>query len=279
MLRALGSQLGGRGAAVIGSVADAHRAAAAGLRVVGCCAPPLGDVSLAGSALRSALRGPRQFGTVTVAGVRALDAARIAGLRAEPMAELLPDPLAPLCRDELRAAWGVGAGEAACVLLANPAAACDARAALDIAGRTALLGGPVVLVVHPDSGNMAHARRLASAAGGAWRIAVDARADEPELLSAAADAFLAAGMRAPADAVAVPPRGFAAIMSSLARGARPALAAAESLGIRLALRAGATVIAAEGTPGADAVDAERRFDPRRPNVAARALRSAFDRRS
>lgn len=278
MLRLVAAELGGRGASVIGSVADAQRAAEAGVRVVGCCAPPLGSVAFAGSALRSALGGPRQFGTVLVAGARAVEAARAAGLRAEPLPEHLPEPLAPLGREELRAAWGVEDGESACVLLGNPASACDARAALDIAGRTALLGGPVVLVAHPDSGNMAHARRLASAAGGAWRIALDARADEPELLARAADAFLAVGMRAPGDAERVPPRGLAAALSVLARGCRPMPASTESLGVRLALRAGAAVIAADGTPGAEQVAADRRFDPRRPNVAARALRAAFDAR-
>jgi hypothetical protein len=278
MLRLLAAELGGRGAAVIGSVADAHRAAAAGVRVVGCCAPPLGSVAFAGSALRSALGGPRQFGTVVVAGARAVEAAPAAGLRAEPLPEHLPEPLAPIAREELRAAWGVAEGESACVLLANPASACDARTALDIAGRTALLGGPVVLVVHPDSGSMSHARRLASAAGGAWRIALDARADEPELLSRAADAFLAVGLRAPADAERMPPRGLAAALSALARGGRPAPASAESIAVRLALRAGAAVVAADGTPGAEQVAADRRFDPRRPNVAARALRAAFDAR-
>lgn len=276
LLRRLAAVLAGRGATVIGSTADAHRAAAAGIRVVGCCAPPLGSVALAGSALRDALGGPRQFGTVLVAGARAAEAARAAGLRAEPLPEELPAPLAPLPRAELRAAWGVADGESACVLLANPGPACDARAALDIAGRTALLGGPVVLVVHPNSGNMAHARRLASAAGGAWRLAVDARADEPECLARAADAFLAVGMRAPADAERAAPRGLAAVMSFLSRGGRPDPAAPEPAGIRLALRAGAAVVAAEGTPGSEAVAAERRFDPRRPNVAARALRLAFD---
>ncbi|MFM7799144.1 MAG: hypothetical protein ACKPBA_09225 [Planctomycetota bacterium] len=269
-LRALASVLGGRPVAVIGTGADAERAASAGLTVLRSFQPPLGRVSLSGSALRRAGFGGRRFGTVIAAGARAAEAVRALGMRPEPMPDALPEPLAPLAAAGLRKEWGVRDGECACLLLASPASACDARAALDVAGRAAILGRPIVLVVHPDAGNAGQAAQLASAAGGAWRIAFDERAEEPELLASGVAAALAFDRRLPIESVGTPARGVAGAFAAFVRGARPPIEPGDPIAIRLAVRAGLPAISC-GTAGDAFVPDACRFDPRRPSAAARAL--------
>jgi len=274
-LRALAASLGGRPVAVIGTAADAERAVDAGLAVLRSFQPPLGNVSLSGSALRQAGFGGRRFGAVPALGPRAVDAVRALGMRPEPAGDALPRPLAPLGRAELRKAWGVAAHESACVLLASPAASCDARAALDVTGRAAILGRPIVLVLHPDAGNLALAGRLSGAAGGAWRIAFDERVEEPELLAHAADAALAVERRAPLDSVGAPVRGIAAAFAAFARGLPSPKVPGDPIGVQLAVRAGLAVVSC-GSAGEGFVPESCRFDPRRPNAAARELRARID---
>lgn len=269
-LRALASVLGGRPVAVIGTAADAERAACAGLAVLRSFQPPLGRVSLSGSALRRAGFGGRRFGTVVAVGARAAEAVRSLGMRPESMADALPGPLEPLAAAGLRRDWGLRDGESACLLLASPASACDARAALDVAGRAAILGRPIVLVVHPDAGNAEQAGQLASAAGGAWRIAFDERAEEPELLASGVAAALAFDRRAPIESVGTPSRGAVAAFAAFVRGVRPPVEPGDPIAVRLALRAGLPVISC-GTAGDALVPEDCRFDPRRPSAAARAL--------
>ena len=247
-LRAAAQSLQGAPVAVIGTLADAERAAALGLRVVASCAPPLGDVALARRQLLEALGGTRRIGAIRAYGARAAEAARVCGIRAEAVPDPLPPPLAPDDAAAAREAWGAGPGDLALLLLALPPLAGDARLALDVAGRAAMLGGRVVLVVHPAAGAVWHARRFADAAGDAWWLATDARAEEPELLAGAIDVALA-------------------VPSSPGPAGHP-------MGIELALRAGVPVVASEDAPGAQLVDPARRFDRRRPNVAAKLLRAA-----
>ncbi len=200
-LRSIAARLAGRPAGIIGTAAEARRAASFGVNVGSSCLPPLGAMVLSGSALRLAFGRLPSDGSLLTFGLRAHEAARLLGVspafgtRAAALDDALPDPIDPLPRDELRAAWGVDASERVCILLASPAASCDARMALDIAGRTSMLGHPVVLVVHPSSPGAARAERLASAAGGAWRLAFDARVDDPELLASAADVAIAIDLR------------------------------------------------------------------------------------
>ena len=163
-LRAAAQALQGAPVVVIGTLADAERAAALGLRVASSCAPPLGDVARARRPILEALGGPRRFGPIRAYGARAFEAARACGLRVDAVRDPLPPPLAP---DEVAAAresWGAGPRDLALLLLAAPPLAGDARLALDIAGRAAMLGGRVVLVVHPGAGAVWHARRFADAA-------------------------------------------------------------------------------------------------------------------
>lgn len=247
-LRAAAAALAGRPVAVVGTLPDAERAAGCGLRVVACCAPPLGEVARARESLLEAVGGPRPFGTIVAHGERAIAAARLCGIRTEPARDPPPAPLAALEPGPVRESWGVGPGDLAVALLALPVLAGDARLALDIAARAAMLGGRVVLVVHPDAGAVGHARRFADAAGGAWCMVTDERAEEPELLAAAADAALAV----PTDPG---PSG-------------------DDLGVALSLRAGLPVVASLDAPGAALVGDAFRFDRRRPNVAARLLRDA-----
>ena len=275
-LRALAASLAGRPVAVIGTAAEAGHAAGAGLSVLRSFQPPLGRVSLSGSALRLAGFGGRRFGAVLALGTRAEEAVRSLGMRPDAMPEVLPPPLAPLRRDALREEWGVRAGEAACLLLASPPAACDARVALDIAGRAAILGRPVVLVVHPDSANAAQAEQLARSAGNAWRIAFDERAEEPELLAAAVDAAIAIDRRPPLGTTGTPTHGVAAAFAAFARGVRAPAVAGDPIAVRLAVRAGVPVVSC-GTAGDEFVPPDCRIDPRRPNSAARALFAAIKR--
>jgi hypothetical protein len=247
-LRAAAAALAGRPVAVVGTLPDAERASACGLRVAACCAPPLGSVRLGRRAFLRAVGGPRPYGTLFAVGGRAEEAVRLAGIRAAELALALPDPLRPLDRRSVRADWGVSEGDVVCLALGAPPSAVDARKVLDIAGRAAYLGGPVVVVAHPDSAGIGHAMRFANAAGDAWRLVVDDRADEPELLARAVD-------------VAV------AVQSGRGPDGDPMV-------LQAALRAGVPVVAAEDVPGAGDLHPGRRFDPRRPNVAARQLRDA-----
>lgn len=247
-LRSAAAALGGRGVAVIGTVLDAELAAACGLRVVASCAPPLGSVRLARRSMLTAIGGPRPFGTLAAVGPRAEEVVRVAGIRRDLLRMELPAPIAPLPRDDVRAEWGVAPGDTVCLLVAAPVAAGDARKALDIAGRASYLGGPVVVVAHPGSARIGHADRFADAAGDAWRLVLDERAAEPELLASAADAGLA--VRA-------------------AEGPEP-----DEMAIAVATRAGLPVVAADDVQGADGLAPDRRFDPCRPNVAAQLIRAA-----
>jgi hypothetical protein len=246
-LRAAAAAMQGRPVAVIGTAPDAERAASMGLCVAAACAPPLGEVARARRQILEAVGGPRRFGAVRAYGPRAAEAARACGIRIDDAPDPLPAPLAPLDAGAVRDSWGAGPRDVALLLLALPPVTGDARLALDIAGRAAMLGGRVVLVVHPGSGGVAHARRFADAVGDAWCLVTDERAEEPELLGGAVDA-----------AIAVPtvtgPRG-------------------DRLCLELALRAGLPVVASEDAPGAEAIGAVRRFDRRRPNVGAQLLRA------
>ena len=269
-LRALAEVLAGRPVAVIGTGADAARAVDAGLAVLRSFQPPLGRVGLSGSALRLAGFGGRRFGAVIALGPRAEEAARALGMRPEAMPDALPAALAPLGRAALHEEWGVRAGEAACMLIASPPAACDARLALDIAGRAAILGRPIVLVVHPDAANAAQAEQLARAAGGAWRIAFDERAEEPELLAEGVAAAIGIDRRPPLGSTGTPAHGLAAAFAAFARGVRAPAVAGDPIAVRIALRAGLPVVSC-GTAGDAFVPEPCRIDPRRPNAAARAL--------
>ena len=281
-LRSIAARLAGRPAGIIGTAAEARRAASFGVNVGSSCLPPLGAMVLAGSALRRAFGRLPSDGSLLTFGLRAHESARLLGVspafgtRAVALDDALPDPIDPLPRDELRAAWGVDASERVCILLASPAASCDARMALDIAGRTSMLGHPVVLVVHPSSPGAARAERLASAAGGAWRLAFDARVDDPELLASAADVAIAIDLRIGRGGPGATGRdsGISAFALAFARGITAMIPDGDSWGVRLATRAGIPVVVASNTPAAsmtDMVPAERVFDPRRPNVAAVAL--------
>ena len=247
-LRAAAQALQGAPVVVIGTLADAERAAALGLRVASSCAPPLGDVARARRPILEALGGPRRFGPIRAYGARAFEAARACGLRVDAVRDPLPPPLAP---DEVAAAresWGAGPRDLALLLLAAPPLAGDARLALDIAGRAAMLGGRVVLVVHPGAGAVWHARRFADAARDAWWLATDPRAEEPELLAGAVDVALA-----------------------LPSSPGPS---GDAIGVELAVRAGVPVVASDDAPGAALVGPASRFDRRRPNVGAQLLRAA-----
>lgn len=269
-LRALAEVLAGRPVAIIGTGADAARAVDAGLSVLRSFQPPLGRVSLSGSALRRAGFGGRRFGAVMALGPRAEEAVRVLGMRPEAMPDALPSALRPVDPVALREAWGLRSGEAACLLIASPPAACDARVALDMAGRAAILGRPVVLVVHPDSANAAQAEQLARAAGGAWRIAFDERVEEPEWVAGAVDVAIAVDRRAPLGATELPTRGLAATFAAFVRGVRAPAVAGDPIAVRLAVRAGLPVVSC-GTAGDEFVPGECRIDPRRPNAVARAL--------
>ena len=182
-----------------------------------------------------------------------------------------------LPRTALRESWGVRDGECVVLLVASPAAACDARAALDVVGRTAIAGGPVALVVHPSAGELPRAQALAAAEDGAWRLVLDERAEEPELLSGAVDAALVVERRmGPVPAA----RGASGFLAAFVRGGAAPHVLGDALGARLAVRAGIPTVVAAGTAAASVVAPECVFDPRRPNVGARllqAIRSAASR--
>lgn len=270
-LRALAAQLGGAPACVIGTEPEAQRARDAGIAVLRSIALPLGSVPLSGRVLRRAFPSVRPGARTLAVGPRAADAARALGAEPFDAADCDPSAVAPLGRDGLRAAWGAAANAAACLLLASPAGSADAHAALDVAGRAAILGRPIVLVVHPGAAGVDRALRLSSAAGGAWRIAIDARADDPELLAGALDAAIGIDVRrGPGPA---PSRGFTAGAAAFARGCAAAAPAGDPLGARLAARAGIPTVAAACSAAArsGAVPEERRFEVRRPNEGARLL--------
>lgn len=286
-LRAVAEELQGRAAGVVGREPEATRAVLAGINVQACCAPPLGCVELAGSSLRNAFRNAVRDGSLRVVGPRAIVAARILkvpganrslGLNHREefgIHEPLPQPVLPLDGALIRKEWGAGQGVRTCVLLATPAASCDARGALDIAGRTAMLGGGVVLVVHPDAPNAQHAIELSHAAGGAWRLALDSRVDDPELLASAADVALVLDVPAATAPLLEPVApGLPRMLGAFTRRITAAVPHGDSLGTQLAMRAGLQVVVANDTPAARVpglVPAAHLFHPRRPNVAAQAL--------
>ena len=273
-MRALAERLAGRAVGVIGSGPEADRAARQGLRVVAAFAPPLGSIAMAGGALRRSLGRVPLDGSLVAVGPRARDAAAALGVRAVAPDDALPAPVAPIARGPLREAWSVREGECACLLLASPAGACDARAALDIVGRTAVAGGPVVLIAHPSSGELLRAQALAAVPDGAWRLVTDERAEEPELLSQAVDAALVVDRRMPEERAGR--GGLAVVMAAFARGGASAHLPGDAMGARLASRAGIPIVAAAGTAAADVdglIPPERVFEPRRPNLGARALQA------
>lgn len=281
-LRAIAARLAGRPAGIIGTAVEARRATSFGVNVSSSFLPPLGALVLSGAALGRAFGRLPSDGSLLTVGLRAHEAARLLGVspafgsRAAALDDVLPEPIDSLARDELRAEWGVAADERICILLASPAASCDARMALDIAGRTSMLGHPVVLVVHPSSPGAAAAERLASAAGGAWRLAFDTRVDDPELVASAADVAIAIDLRIGRGGPDLHGRsaGVSAMARAFARGITAMIPDGDSWGARLAARAGIPVVVASNTPAASLqgmFPPEQIFDPRRPNVAAVAI--------
>jgi len=275
-LRAIAEECGGRPVGVIGTFQEAKRAASMGVVVGAFMAPPLGSMALASGAMAAAFGRLPIDGSLRVHGPRAEDAARLARVRTAKATDALPAPVAPLARDAVRAEWGIDDAVRVCLLVAGPAGSCDARRALDVAGRTAMIGGPVVLVVHPGAPGAKRAVALSTAEGGAWQLVLDERAEEPELLAAAADAAMVIDMRVPLEAPRRALRGVAGLLGAFARGEQPMIPPGDAIGARLAVRAGLPLVVAEATAAAAVpglVPAECMFDPRRPNVAARALQA------
>lgn len=280
MLAGLAAACGLR-AVVIGSEADALRASALGVPVRAVVAPPLGAPILARAAIRRAF-GPAVRGSAVVAaGPRAAEAARIAGARPVAGGDELPQPVDPATcptRELLRAAWRIPADGLACLLVASPPGAADARVALDIVGRAAILGRPITLVAHPGARHARRAEGWSGVAGGAWRMVTDERAEDPELLAAGIDAALAMDARVPVDAGAVAPGPVAAAFAALGRGALRPILRGDATGARLLARAGIPLVVAEGTEAASALAGApgvRTFDPRRPNLGALALHATL----
>lgn len=279
VLRMLGELAASRGvsAVVIGSELDAMRASALGVPVRAAVAPPLGAPILARAAIRRAF-GPAMRGAAVVAvGPRAAEAVRIAGGRPVHAGDALPPPIAAgarASREELRAAWGIPDDGLACLLVASPPGAADARVALDIVGRAAILGRPITLVAHPHARHAARAEGWSGVAGGAWRMVPDARAEDPEVIVAGIDAGLVMDARVPVDAGASAPSPMASAFAALGRGAFRPILRGDSVGARLLARAGVPLVVADGTEAAAALAGSsgvRTFDPRRPNLGALAL--------
>jgi hypothetical protein len=216
---------------------------------------------------------------VLALGERAVDAVRAAGARpVELGAWPLPRPAPSLDPAEVRGAWGVQPGDRACLLVASPPRATDARVALDVVGRAAVLGRPITLVAHPDCRHAARAAGWSGVAGGAWRIVLDERADDPELLAGAVDVGLALDAAAVVDELARPPRGMARWWAAIPRSALRAPVRGDAMGAELLVRAGVPMAIADGTAAAAALRAHprvRTFDLRRPNLGALAVHAVL----
>ncbi|MFM9168782.1 MAG: hypothetical protein ACKOTD_01285, partial [Phycisphaerales bacterium] len=205
---------------VLGTAFDARRAAACGVRVAAAVAPPLGAPVLGRVAIARAIGSAVRGAPVLALGERAVDAVRAAGARpVELGAWPLPRPARSLDPAEVRGAWGVQPGDRACLLVASPPRATDARLALDVVGRAAELGRPLTLGAHPDCRHAARAAGWSGVAGGAWRIVLDERADDPELLAGAVDVGLALDAAVVVDELARPPRGSARWWAAIPRSA------------------------------------------------------------
>lgn len=284
-LAAAVQQAGGGACIVVGTGADARRAADAGLRVVAACAPPAGSLLLGAGAMKRAFAPALgRSSAVTAWGPRAAAVARLLGLQAHPEPDALPPALAALPREALRDQWGVDPGLPVIVAVASPAASGDARAALDIIGRAAIIGGPCALVVHPGAGRIARTQRWAQVSDAGWHLVLDERVDEPELLATAADAAIAIEVAGTGDAVrserpagavgtrhASPMARWSDWSAQLARGMSRAPATAHRIAALLAARAGLPVAVAMQGPAAPRLGAacpECIFDARRPNVGA-----------
>jgi hypothetical protein len=264
---------------VLGTAFDARRAAACGVRVAAAVAPPLGSPVLGRAAISRAIGAAVRGAPVLALGGRAVDAVRAAGARpVELDAWPLPRPAQALDPAEVRGAWGVQPGDRACLLVASPPRATDARVALDVVGRAAVLGRPITLVAHPDCRHAARAAGWSGVAGGAWRIVLDERADDPELLAGAVDVGLALDAAAVVDELARPPRGMARWWAAIPRSALRAPVRGDAMGAELLVRAGVPMAIADGTAAAVALRAHprvRTFDLRRPNLGALAVHAVL----
>jgi hypothetical protein len=111
-------------------------------------------------------------------------------------------------------------------------------------------------------------------AGGAWRIVLDERADDPELLAGAVDVGLALDAAVVVEELARPPRGIARWWAAIPRSALRAPVRGDAMGAELLVRAGVPVAVADGTAAARALRGHalvRAFDLRRPNLGALAV--------
>ncbi|MFM9180587.1 MAG: hypothetical protein ACKOV8_04975 [Phycisphaerales bacterium] len=264
---------------VLGTAFDARRAASCGVRVAAAVAPPLGAPVLGRTAIARAIGSAVRGAPVLALGERAVDAVRAAGARpVELGAWPLPRPARSLDPAEVRGAWGVQPGDRACLLVASPPRATDARVALDVVGRAAVLGRPITLVAHPDCRHAARAAGWSGVAGGAWRIVLDERADDPELLAGAVDVGLALDAAVVVDELARPPRGSARWWAAIPRSALRAPVRGDAMGAELLVRAGVPMAIADGTAAAAALRDHprvRTFNLRRPNLGALAVHAVL----
>jgi hypothetical protein len=132
----------------------------------------MGAPILARAAFRRAFGPAVRGAAVAAVGPRAFDAARIVGARPVAPGEELPAPIpteARPSRERLRVDWGIPDDGLACLLVASPPGCADARVALDIVGRAAVLGRPMTLIAHPGSRHAERAQAWSGVAGGAWR--------------------------------------------------------------------------------------------------------------
>ena len=264
---------------VLGTAFDARRAAACGVRVAAAVAPPLGSPVLGRAAIVRAIGAAVRGAPVLALGGRAVDAVRAAGARpVELDAWPLPRPVQSLDAAEVRGSWGVQPGDRACLLVASPPRATDARVALDVVGRAAVLGRPITLVAHPDCRHSARAAGWSGVAGGAWRIILDERVEDPELLAGAVDVGLALDAAVVVDELARPPRGAARWWAAIPRSALRAPVRGDAMGAELLVRAGVPMAIADGTAAAQALRGHprvRTFDLRRPNLGALAVHAVL----
>lgn len=279
VLRMLAEQASARGvqAVVVGNERDALRATRLGVPVRAVVAPPMGAPILARAALRRAFGPAMRGAAVAAVGPRAFDAARIAGARPIAPGDELPSTVpadSRPSRERLRVDWGIPEDGLACLLVASPPGCADARVALDIVGRAAILGRPMTLIAHPGARHASRAEGWSGVAGGAWRLVPDARAEDPELLVAGIDAALVMDARVPVDADARTPGAWGAAFAAFGRAALRPILRGDAVGARLVARAGVPLVVAEGTAAAEALSGAsgvRTFDPRRPNLGALAL--------
>ncbi|MFO0962830.1 MAG: hypothetical protein U0625_07975 [Phycisphaerales bacterium] len=273
----------------VGPAPGVHAAAAAGLRIDGSHACAGSSALLDARALRRALAPVVRRATGAFAvGAGAPEIAGALGLEALDAPLALPDPVPALARAALRETWEVTDAHAVFLLAASPAQAGDARAALDIVGRCAFMRGPCALVVHPDAGRIERTRHWARVNEAGWKLIVDERADDPELLAAAIDAAIALELPGSVDprplrlrsraavreASAAPWRRWASWAAELARGTAERAPAADAIVAQVLVRAGVPLAVATGSSAHASLGAavpEGCFDPRRPNLGAHLL--------